>query len=1036
MTNNSDAQPATGASTYKRVAQRVEESMIVKRYRAIRWVGCAYLALWLIPMLFGELDTNATPSGVLSLQFAKTGGIAHIMMDVWGPEGQRAAFANLLCDFVYIGTYSVLFSGWILWIANRVRDESPILARVGRRLGFGQFVAAACDLIENVLLLWGLCEYSPTGEVSDGIFAWAARFATAKFVLILLGSGYFAYTLSSLTEVRRYFLVVWHMRFSLVMAFAVPTILIVSAQAQETLRVLAENLRETPSLAICFVVAVAFFSWMAWYWARFVGFQVAPSEPEETLSLGQKSGLRWLPIVCLLTPIALSAVAVYEAAQPVAAAESLGAKRGEGESKRIELKEQPSSQRALTHSPARSKAARTLYLTMWVFIAMGFAAWKFLAKERRREIFVAGLTFKGLWAHEPKPRLFYLLLTFIPGVALFVAVGFLGSAGVLWTRVLGTPAVLLLATAALIPIGSTLVVICHSTRVPWMLFGFCAALVFSLFDLNDNHEVRRIGHQPPPVRDIYPSLQLETSFPKWLQSRPDFKEFVKADAEGNSIEGEYPVFFVAAEGGGIRAAYQTGMLLATLQDADPRFVDHVFCISGVSGGSVGAGVFGALAADGEKAHHADWRRKTDAVLSRDLLTPLIAASLSPDLLQRFIGCPIPRFDRARALEYAIEGAWREGVQNGNNHFARSFYNFCDRFEERSVPALFLNTTGVRTGERMVVSTHFSLSSQWSEPPGPERLPTQSEFDIGTSTIAEKLYGQAQSDIALSTAVTLSSRFPYLTPSGFIAIETPTSGSHPIPQRIKHRYVDGGYFDNSGLVTIGDVIAALQESVETKHWRPVVLRIGFGGRATLDQAIQEQARRLQRSSKFEKPRAEVVASQLKSSNPDLQRAVEAAERIQVGASAPLSPAPGPGLDELLTPLQTFLATWDGHNRTEYRRLKSRLWDQSERIVKTSSPDPKTQPGRLVGSRIPKLELIEFAFFEFDTPLPLGWQLSRAARDDLQWQVAGFDPENHPIESNDLKSQLEILEFAERAADDSSSNLASLLTVLRAIESLRP
>jgi hypothetical protein len=56
----------------------------------------------------------------------------------------------------------------------------------------------------------------------------------------------------------------------------------------------------------------------------------------------------------------------------------------------------------------------------------------------------------------------------------------------------------------------------------------------------------------------------------------------------------YPLFIVAAQGGGFYAAYHSALSLARLQDACSEFSDHVFAISSVSGGSLGAAVFTEL----------------------------------------------------------------------------------------------------------------------------------------------------------------------------------------------------------------------------------------------------------------------------------------------------------------------------------------------------------------------------------------------------------------------------------------------------------
>ena len=76
--------------------------------------------------------------------------------------------------------------------------------------------------------------------------------------------------------------------------------------------------------------------------------------------------------------------------------------------------------------------------------------------------------------------------------------------------------------------------------------------------------------------------KLAAQFREWLaKRRPD-----------PSVR--YPVFIFAAEGGGIYAASGIALFLAALQDQNPRFAEHVFAISAVSGGAVGSSMFHAL----------------------------------------------------------------------------------------------------------------------------------------------------------------------------------------------------------------------------------------------------------------------------------------------------------------------------------------------------------------------------------------------------------------------------------------------------------
>ncbi|MEM9726419.1 MAG: hypothetical protein AAF909_13295, partial [Pseudomonadota bacterium] len=80
-------------------------------------------------------------------------------------------------------------------------------------------------------------------------------------------------------------------------------------------------------------------------------------------------------------------------------------------------------------------------------------------------------------------------------------------------------------------------------------------------------------------------LDVEAAFIQWAQDPR------RAPLPG---PGRRPVFIIAASGGGAYAAAHTAHVLGALQDANPSFADHIFAISGVSGGSVGATLFHAV----------------------------------------------------------------------------------------------------------------------------------------------------------------------------------------------------------------------------------------------------------------------------------------------------------------------------------------------------------------------------------------------------------------------------------------------------------
>ncbi len=81
---------------------------------------------------------------------------------------------------------------------------------------------------------------------------------------------------------------------------------------------------------------------------------------------------------------------------------------------------------------------------------------------------------------------------------------------------------------------------------------------------------------------------LATAFHQWLEHRRPAIEAYKKKGSA------YPVFFVSAQGGGMYAAYHPALSLARLTDQCPEFAHHLFGISSVSGGSLGAAVFAEL----------------------------------------------------------------------------------------------------------------------------------------------------------------------------------------------------------------------------------------------------------------------------------------------------------------------------------------------------------------------------------------------------------------------------------------------------------
>jgi len=343
---------------------------------------------------------------------------------------------------------------------------------------------------------------------------------------------------------------------------------------------------------------------------------------------------------------------------------------------------------------------------------------------------------------------------------------------------LGAIPILLIAASAWCAFGSMAVYVDGRYGVPVLPLAVVAFLVFSFW--NDNHALRGTGTVSPPP------MTLEAYAGAWLDAR----------REQLTGPGRYPVLIVASAGGGIRAAYWTGSLLAALQDRyGVAFSDHTFAISGVSGGSLGAATYVALLDQSLASGHnprcqddpaATLRVCAQAVLSQDFLAPVVGSMLFPDLLQRFWPWSVPAFDRGRVLEMAWERAWT--AQGLPNALEQRFYGLWadpDRGVHR--PLLFLNSTYVESGERVIVS--------------PVQLPSGTAF-FG----ALALRTLTPADLPLSAAAHLSARFTYVSPAATL---------YDGDGHLVGHLVDGGYFENSGADTAAGLVNALRAAARKR-----------------------------------------------------------------------------------------------------------------------------------------------------------------------------------------------------------------------------
>lgn len=343
----------------------------------------------------------------------------------------------------------------------------------------------------------------------------------------------------------------------------------------------------------------------------------------------------------------------------------------------------------------------------------------------------------------------------------------------------------------------------------WLAFGvfaFCywtrflklppAILMFTVWlalvsQFNDNHEIARIAETGTPD---FTSPDLDAYMDTWLNAR-------LAQLPRTDNDAEFPILMVAAEGGGARAAYWTGSVLGELDSIKPASGlaprDHIFMISGVSGGSVGAATYGASLVYEDEDHQAV-SKTVQQFLTQDFLSPVTAGALYHDFFTDFIPFPLAALDRSRWLE----GSWTTGwtrAASGSDLFSIDFRRLWTGGTRASlgtlnaVPLLVFNTTSVRSGSTWMVSP-----VRFAHQPG---CRSQDFVD---------LIEPDGKGMSLATAAHLSARFTGISPAGRISLK----GYQDCPADGFDRFVDGAYFENSGADIVAATARRLEDRIET------------------------------------------------------------------------------------------------------------------------------------------------------------------------------------------------------------------------------
>jgi hypothetical protein len=539
------------------------------------------------------------------------------------------------------------------------------------------------------------------------------------------------------------------------------------------------------------------------------------------------------------------------------------------------------------------------------------------------------------------------------------------------SQVLGPINVILLTCCLWTAIITSLVVTSRRTRIP--ILGILATIVIvtNVSGLNDNHVIRR-SQEATITNDIEPA------FLGWLDERPD-----KGDLT------PYPVILVSAEGGGIRAAFFTAISLARMVDGCPRIASHIFAISGVSGGAIGAAVFAAAMkarppdtkdkrCDLTHSMSHDYEDAVSEVLSDDHLSPLLVRMLTGDTFQQLLPFAITNFDRQLGLEFSLERSFHRVFKSDG--LSEPLYRLVPTRETPSIPYLFLNTTRVEDGLRVTLSPLYFRPEQYG---GSDDWHALDYFN----------------GPPISAAAGTSARFPLISPPGYFVSRNVKEGvvggqktwvPDPAFVGTKNRYVDGGYFDDSGAPTLLELYNAIIPTREPGRGPAFFVRVLHIGNTPI----------------CSDNKGALIGTPCKPADNYSTRSGLLTDFLSIFKSAMnvRDTRVDYGLKQLFNELQR---TADAHSDIGMTDFSGTEEDIAARAEIKVTEQLKQYPGMLDShSRI--------QMHERGVPVPLGWLLSSRAARDLRSQIdaVDFDCEtDRQTNECEMLDVLALLEIAE-------------------------
>ncbi|MBU1212008.1 MAG: hypothetical protein KJ587_12130 [Alphaproteobacteria bacterium] len=481
--------------------------------------------------------------------------------------------------------------------------------------------------------------------------------------------------------------------------------------------------------------------------------------------------------------------------------------------------------------PQHLSQVGNVWLVLSLLVALALHLTAQLSFDRRQG--ARRLSWRSTRTRQGRTIAALAMLVLMAPVPLMFAAANLHEALYLWLGPLATLGLVMMATAWL------LFVVAEGSKrsgIPFFLIAFIVVFGIGLLKWASPAPLPELAADLPTPKERDEQKQKALTEAE-RQFAATFKDWLDARRPPGS-DRAYPVYIVAAPGGGIYAANYVAGIMARLEDDCPGFSEHVFAISAVSGGAIGATLLNAATHGRLRKSAVDCSGATrDAarsnllktVLSADHLSPTIASTV-PDILLKLgqivvyeaplalngiltsVGfesyfdpdAPDMSGGRAEALELSFSQTWNRAASS--LPISRDCKSPCDPLNETTAeywkpgidaaPALILNTTWAETGNRIAYAP-FALKGI-----GDGSLERMSDLDGRPARLIE--------------AAVASARFPAILPAKVL---------NPQQERkLWWNFVDGGYADASGTTTALEVYNALKRISQAGLGQDVDLKL--------------------------------------------------------------------------------------------------------------------------------------------------------------------------------------------------------------------